>query len=440
MTWFLIAFLYPDTMHSILLILLRFFARAIIYKHKPYVIGITGTVGKTTLSHNTAIYLSSLYGDDMVRVSPYHYNGEYGLPLTLIWARTGGRNIFRWMSVFFIAITTYIRPYPKYLILEYGIDHPWEMEYLLSVVRPDIALLSPIAPNHMEQFVDFSRYRDAKYLLVKNTRVASIVHESHRVYLDGENMYFYGTSKDNDIYIQTALQRIYALDVSVSFQDCIYTFSIPAFGSYQAENMLPLYALWDILGGNVALIWEKASHYTPEIGRSRILRWVGDSYIIDGSYNGGFESICRGIDSLVEFIPLYRIICLLGDMRELGMESESMHRDLAHYITQKFEKGATDVSFFLVGPLMSRYVAPTLSEVFSTKHDISSRRMGDSIRDLLFADMRPTIIYVKWSQNTIFLEEWIKSFLSNEVDISMLCRQSDEWMTEKERYFASIGA
>jgi UDP-N-acetylmuramyl pentapeptide synthase len=44
------------------------------------------------------------------------------------------------------------KPYPKYLVLEYGIDHPGEMDFLLSIAEPDIVVISPIEPNHIEQF------------------------------------------------------------------------------------------------------------------------------------------------------------------------------------------------------------------------------------------------------------------------------------------------
>ena len=165
-------------MNFLLLIILRFFARSIINKHNPYIIGITGSIGKTTLTTSIASYLKIVYGDSVVGTSPYHYNGEYGLPLTIIGAKTGGKNPLLWILVFFKAIMTYIRPYPRYLILEYGIDHPGEMEYLISIVRPDIAVLSPVVPNHLEQFGTFERYRDAKLLLIESAKFHSIAHES----------------------------------------------------------------------------------------------------------------------------------------------------------------------------------------------------------------------------------------------------------------------
>ena len=75
-------------MQTILLSFLAFFARNIIRIHKPYIIGVTGTVGKTTISGHIASYLIHELGQGTVMYSPYHYNGEYGLPLTIIHAKT----------------------------------------------------------------------------------------------------------------------------------------------------------------------------------------------------------------------------------------------------------------------------------------------------------------------------------------------------------------
>jgi UDP-N-acetylmuramoylalanine-D-glutamate ligase len=64
-------------MQKIILSLLSLFARAIIMRHKPYVIGVTGSIGKTTLTTYISEYLRLIYGESAVGVSPYHYNGEY---------------------------------------------------------------------------------------------------------------------------------------------------------------------------------------------------------------------------------------------------------------------------------------------------------------------------------------------------------------------------
>ena len=71
-------------MHNIFLSFLGFLARLIIQRHKPYIIGITGTVGKTTIAIHVTHFRMKKFGSKNVAYSPYHYNGEFGLPLTII--------------------------------------------------------------------------------------------------------------------------------------------------------------------------------------------------------------------------------------------------------------------------------------------------------------------------------------------------------------------
>ena len=184
-------------MQTFFLSFLAFFARLIIHIHRPFVIGVTGTVGKTTISTHIAKYLSLLYGEKNVLISPYHYNGEYGLPLSIIGAKTGGKNPFLWIGVFLIALSRMIRPYPRYVVLEYGIDHPGEMDFMLSIVIPDIAIISVVTPNHLEQFGSLENYRTEKLRITRDTPKI-IAHESLRPYIEKDALY-YGTGSMSDI-------------------------------------------------------------------------------------------------------------------------------------------------------------------------------------------------------------------------------------------------
>ena len=64
-------------MHALLLALLKFFSKLIIERHRPYIIGVTGTVGKTTQTTYITRFLREIYGEKNVGASRYHYNGEY---------------------------------------------------------------------------------------------------------------------------------------------------------------------------------------------------------------------------------------------------------------------------------------------------------------------------------------------------------------------------
>lgn len=81
------------------------------------------------------------------------------------------------------------KSYPRYLILEYGIDHPGEMDFLISIATPDIAVLTPVESNHLEQFGSLESYRNNKLKLITSAKYA-IIHESLRQYVDTEALYY----------------------------------------------------------------------------------------------------------------------------------------------------------------------------------------------------------------------------------------------------------
>ena len=433
-SWFLSRISYALCMHKFVISLLAYLARMIIVTHRPYIIGITGTVGKTTLSIHVAKYLSLIYGEREVRISPYHYNGEYGLPLSIIHTRTGGSNPFRWIFVFLTALYRCITPYPKYLVLEYGIDHPWEMEWLLSIAIPDISILTGVMPNHLEQFGTLESYRREKLLITRDAP-RCIIHESLRPYIEREAIY-YGIGSMSDIDASHFHTTIKGMTANIHVHKNTYPIALPSFWAYQIENILPLYAISQILGLDPTRISQESHMFVPGSGRSSILIWSHGETIIDGSYNGWLESIMRGIDSIVPYLPSHKIILILWDMRELGTHTESSHIALAHYILQHISP-LRAVDIWLVGPLMWEYVAPLLSPLFSVESMLSSREVGETIARTYPRDREDMIIYVKWSQNTIFLEEAIKPLIKKD-QYSLLCRQSSEWMKKKELFFATL--
>lgn len=271
-------------MNTILLLFLGFFSRIIIRRHKPYIIGVTGTVGKTTITTHIARFLVRQYGTKNVLYSPYHYNGEYGLPLTIIGVKSPGKNPFLWVWVFFIAIARVFLPYPRYLVLEYGIDHPGEMDFLLSIAVPDIAIVTPVEPNHLEQFGSLDNYRNHKLKLITGVK-HSIVHESLRQYIDIDTL-FYSLGALSDIDASNIDISIHGTKATIHYNHKDYSLTLPAIGAFQIENILPLYPIAGILGINMELISEYALHSLPESGRSNILAGIFDTTIIDGSYNG----------------------------------------------------------------------------------------------------------------------------------------------------------
>ncbi|MFH0987898.1 MAG: Mur ligase family protein, partial [Parcubacteria group bacterium] len=132
--------------------ILAMLARRIVRKYKPRIVGITGSVGKTSAREACFSVLNSKFH---CRRNVKNYNNELGVPLTIIGAESGGKNIFRWLSVVFQAWRLIIakdKNYPEVLVLEMGADKPGDIEYLLSIAPLDAAVVTKVGPTHLEFF------------------------------------------------------------------------------------------------------------------------------------------------------------------------------------------------------------------------------------------------------------------------------------------------
>lgn len=419
-------------MHTILRFYLRCLARLILWIKKPTIIGITGTVGKTTVTASVVAYLTHAFSARDVQYSEYHYNGEFGFPLTIIGAKSPGKNIFGWLRVGLIALARLFKPYPKYLVGEYGIDHPGEMDFLVSIGAPSIVILTPIEANHIEQFGTIEAYRNEKLKITKYAHTI-VAHESLKEYTH-KDAYFYGTSAGSDIIANDIVIGLDGTKASVSVFGETSSVHIPAIGGFQIQNILPLFVLARIFDQNIDGVVQVVAGLHPESGRSRILPGIHGATIIDGTYNGGYTSIREGLISLKNMPATHDIYCFLGDMRELGTLTEELHTQLARDITALFADKKP--YFFLVGPSMAQYVAPLLTE-FTVQTSLSSRELGKRMKHLIETSTSPVLVYAKGSQNTIFLEEGLKYILPKEAH-SHLCRNSPEWQAKKEAFFRSL--
>lgn len=198
-------------MKKFLRIYLATMARILIKIKKPHIIGVTGSAGKTTISKFVVEYLQSEFGEENVDFSRYNYNGEFGLPLTIIGAKTGGKNLIKWLGVFFIFLKKIFTKTPRFLVLEYGIDTIGEMDFLTSIATPDIAIISKIVPNHIEQFGTEEAYRREKLKITVAKKI--FAHKSLEKFFSDEQK-----SKTKFFDLETENGEIFAKNI-VSSKD-----------------------------------------------------------------------------------------------------------------------------------------------------------------------------------------------------------------------------
>lgn len=380
--------------------------------------------------------------------------------MTILQTKSPYSNPFLWIWIFMKGIyLLFKRSYPRYLVLEYGIDHPGEMDFCIDIAPPDIAILLNVSKNHVVSFPVFRDYIEEKMKLAKAAK--HVIYNKDDKFipagierLSWKEIVSYGIKqKDGDIFAQDIHAQLEDLSFSLVKGDESYEMHYPLVGEFQVYNILPVFALGVSLGMDIQSIRERITDIHPQKGRGSILKGVRESVIIDGSYNGGFNSISGGIEYLDGLGDEYNKVLFIGDMRELGDDSKEFHTEIAEKII-----ASSIQSVILVGEEMKRFVYPLLLEawgsiptdvpegiapeltsdrVFSFLH---SRLAGKKVRDIIMAapDEVKTVIFTKGSQSSIYLEEGIKEFLYDLRDVDKLCRQSDHWMGIKNHFFESV--
>jgi UDP-N-acetylmuramoyl-tripeptide--D-alanyl-D-alanine ligase len=148
-------------------ILLQLVSQAILWRHKPIVVAITGSVGKTTTKDIVAHGLESVAD---VRKSQKNFNTDFGVPLAIIEAENPMGKVSAWIEVILKGLAVLIKSdYPKLLVLEVGTRFPGDIPRLAKWIKPDVSIIThiPEVPVHIEFFESRNHIVDEKSALAK---------------------------------------------------------------------------------------------------------------------------------------------------------------------------------------------------------------------------------------------------------------------------------
>lgn len=428
---------------SILQKILAVLARATIPKYKPILIGITGSVGKTSTKEAIFTVLKKKY---RVRTAEKNYNNEIGLPLTILGIPHYGHNILKWISVLFRVLFRVVlreHQYPEVLVLEYGVDRPGDMDYLLSIVKPKIAVVTAIGdiPVHVEFFKDPEELAAEKAKLAAALPIdgyAILNHDDPTVFDLREKIkaavMTYGTDKDADIKItnyklQTSPDvKLGDIPDGINFKiehgGDVVPFRIhDAFGLPHVYASAAATAVGLVMNMNLVEISQALEGYVPPSGRLRLLKGIKHSFILDDTYNAAPESMRSALDTL-KILPGQRKIAVLGDMLEIGKYSEQAHRALG-------DKAAEFVDIlFCVGP-RAKFMAEEYRSRIGLRTELSSVQVfDDSVAAGKTLDplIRPgDLILVKGSQ-ALRMEKVVGEIMAEP-------QRAEEFLVRQEKYW-----
>ncbi len=334
-------------MKKILHFVLKVLSKAVLAKYQPRIIAITGSVGKTSAKEAIFAILSEKYE---VRRNVKNYNNEIGLPLTILNKVSAGNNLWAWctlvVSSFFSLLILTNKKYPKILILEMGADRPGDIAYLTSIAKPDLAVLTAIGSSHIEFFGSkFNIAKEKGTILDRLTeKDVAILNEDDELLVPLKTktkslVLSFGQSETSDVQIKNIAMIKNAFSFATTFE-IIYqnqTEEIILPGVLGQQHALAAAAAASValaLGFNLKHIKAGLLKYQPAKGRTNLIKGIKNSWIIDDTYNASPQSAKVAVDILKNIQTEGRKIAVLGDMLELGQDSESEHNALGEYIAK----------------------------------------------------------------------------------------------------------
>jgi len=317
---------------------LRDLAHAARARTSAKVIAVTGSVGKTGTKEALKLALSP---DGETHVSAASYNNHWGVPLSLARCPQAA----------------------KYAVFEIGMNHAGEITPLTKLVRPHVAIVTTIAPVHLEFFGTLEKIADAKaeIFLGVEPAGAAVLNRDNAQYARlaaaakaasvARIVSFGEHGKADARLLRLSLQP----DSSTVEADILgqpVTYKLGAPGRHLVLNSLAVLAAVALAGADLALAAVALAHLQPAAGRGAraTLRVPGGSaLLIDESYNANPASMAAAI-ALLGQAPIGqrgRRIAVLGDMLELGPPGAELHRGLA----APLKEASVDL-VFCSGPLM----------------------------------------------------------------------------------------
>ena len=366
-----------------------------IKKKQLDIVGITGSAGKSS----TLIACQSIFPKKYKVKTNNNCNSESGLPLSLLGLKLNDYNFFAWLQVIILSPFKYLTNWQSYdiLILEMGIDSaswPKNMDYLLSIVKPNIGIFLNVSSVHLNKFDSLDQIAQEKAKLVNQAKTAIINNQDKLVkkYTQNKNI-------------------IEIIPTKIKFDN----FYLPDIYQISFGAALSLARIFNI-NYNQAIKNLQTGFILPP-SRSSILDGIKNTTIVDSSYN----SSPIACSELLKFLATFKTkkIAVLGDMRELGDSSQEEHQKIYDLATKSADL------IISVGPETTKYFGEKSNKF--TYWWQATEFLKDEIKG-------GETILVKGSQNTIFLEELVKSILKNPSDYKKLCRQSKYWLKVKNKF------
>jgi UDP-N-acetylmuramoyl-tripeptide--D-alanyl-D-alanine ligase len=424
-------------------IILKRLAKSTLEKYKPQVVGITGSVGKS--STKEAVY-AVLKNKKRVRANQGNLNNELGLPLTILgdydyYKEDSGNKIGFWFKVIVSGVGGLITrktDYPEVLILEYGANKPGDIEYLLKIAKPDIGIITAISdvPVHVEFYNSPEAVGREKSRLIAalGAKGTAILNYDDDVVLQMKEktrgkIITFGFKEGADIRaINFENQSEGTRPIGLSFKMEHNGSAVPVrmaniFGRSHVYNSLAAAAVGIANNMNLVEIASALMLYRPLAGRMRLIKGEKESWIIDDTYNAAPTSTEEALEAL-QSLPAKRKIAILGDMAQLGEYSVASHEAIG-------KKAASVADIIVTVGAKARFIAESGRKKGFIKDNIYSFDNSDDAKAIVEKIIEEgDLILIKGSQVTRMEKIVLEIMAEPKKAKDLLVRQYGRWLGE----------
>lgn len=353
----------------------------------PKIIGVTGSVGKTTTKQMTYAALAG-FGETICTEG--NQNNELGLPRTLLRMERG----------------------TEYAVVEMGMSHLGEIERLSRCARPDVGIITCIGVSHIGNLGSRENICKAKL------EICAGLPEGAPLILNGDDAYLRRAALPDHVRpvwfsLEDPSADVFARDIRPEGDGMRFVLEdraadtlelyLPAMGHHNAANALAAYAAVTRLGLDGRRAAAGLEQFRQTGMRQRIVHSKGVD-VIEDCYNANPDSMKAALAMFREY-PCQRRFALLGDMLELGEMSEAAHEELGR---QAAEYGVDCLIGY--GPQAQRTVWTAQKAGLNARHADSWRTAAD----WLLAEMRPGDALLVKASRGMALENVLKYFYNEQ--------------------------
>ena len=282
---------------------------------KP-VIGITGSAGKTTTKEAIAHILSQRF---RVLKSEGNFNNHFGLPLMLL----------------------KLEPEHEIAVIEMGMSHAGEIRALAQIAQPETGVVTSVAPVHLEFFDSLAAIARAKYELIESlpaggTAVLNAddeyVSQFGRDFRGKVVMFGFGSTADVRAE-RVEPQGVLGSKFEMHAGSCRESVTLPLVGKHNIYNALAAVAVALERGFKPSEAVAALSSLQPADKRGQVIQ-LGDTTVINDCYNSNPKALDAMVDAL-STTPADRRIVVAGEMLELGLAGDELHRRSGHHMAER---------------------------------------------------------------------------------------------------------